>query len=110
MRRARLASASLLSPTLVVTAFGHPPFLLMDEATVRVLLHWVILAHHADRPVTAGLPSAADAPLQRGELAKSQPRKPHNICARFVGAFNQAEARRREEPRHRLQLAPYRGD
>ena len=37
-------------------------------------------------------------------------RKSHNLYGRFVGAFNQAEARRREEPRHRLQLAPRRGD
>ena len=34
-------------------------------------IHWVILAGHAVTPMTAGLPSATDAPLQRGELAKS---------------------------------------
>ena len=32
---------------------------------------WVILARHAVAPMTAGLPSGADAPLRRSELAKS---------------------------------------
>jgi hypothetical protein len=34
-------------------------------------VHSIILARHAVTPMTAGLPPASDAPLQRSELARS---------------------------------------
>jgi len=67
-RQWRLLAHDVVSPPDAMIVSGHDGAARLRPPGLR---QWVKLARHAVAPMTDGLPSAADAPLQRSELAKS---------------------------------------